>query len=194
MRVVMRPLGILGILTCIAAAGATAQGPHRRQGFWAGFGIGYGSANTSCDDCTSGPRVGGYTAWLKAGGTLNPSVRLGVLADGWSHISSGVTETMGNLTASVFLYPRASSGFFLTGGAGFSDYRLDTSPSITGTGWGFTVGLGYDLRIGGELSLTPVANYGWGGVGDLSYGDGGGFYTTGWKQNYLDFSLGLTFH
>src|SRR5438132_135618 len=118
---------------------------------------------------------------------------LGALVDGWTHTTGGATETMANLTASIFYYPRVSSGFFLTGGAGFSDYRVNTAPSITGTGWGFTAGAGYDLRVGPELSLTPVATYGWGSIGDLSYSDGV-FYTSGWKQNFLDFSLSLTFH
>ena len=189
----MRFGGILGVLVCVTGAGAAAQYRQTRRGFWAGFGLGYGSANIVCESCISGPRVGGYTAWVKAGGTLSPSVRLGALVDGWTHTTGGATETMANLTASIFYYPRVSSGFFLTGGVGFSDYRVNTDPSINGTGWGFTAGVGYDLRVGRALSLTPVATYGWGSVGDLSYSDGA-FYTSGWKQNFLDFSLGLTFH
>src|SRR5438128_4192069 len=64
--------GILVVLVCVTGAGAAAQYRQTRQGFWAGFGVGYGSANIACDSCISGPRVGGYTAWVKAGGTLSP--------------------------------------------------------------------------------------------------------------------------
>lgn len=56
-----------------------AHGAHRREGFWIGFGAGYGSASVSasCDGC-SGDREGSFTGFLKLGGTLNPQVLLGV--------------------------------------------------------------------------------------------------------------------
>src|SRR2546422_9237870 len=67
----------------------------------------------------------------------------------WAHSDgTGNTETMSNVTASVYLYPKAKSGFFLTGGLGFSNYYVNSSPSFDGTGWGFTAGAGYDIRVG----------------------------------------------
>ncbi len=194
MSVNIRCVVILGALLLVTGNAASAQYPQARRGFWFGFGLGYGSGNSTCDNCLSGPRVSSNTAWIKAGGTLNPRVRLGGLIDGWSNSSGGTTETMANLTASVYLYPRPATGFFVTGGLGFSNYRVDTSPAITGTGWGLTVGVGYDVRVGREVSLTPAASYGYGSVGDIVVGAGGGTYATGWTQNFLDFGLGITFH
>ncbi len=63
-----------------------------------------------------------------------------------------------------------------------------------GTGWGFTAGVGYDIRVGRNVSLTPVANFVYGGVGDLNVSGGGAPFATGWKQNVVDFGLGVTFH
>jgi len=192
MRTAARIFAAAGLLS-VAAPAARAQYPPRRNGFWIGFGLGYGSANVTCDSCGSGSRTGGVTAFLKLGGTPSRNLLIGGAINGWSHESGGATETMANVTASLYYYPAARSGLFLTGGLGFSDYRVDTSPSVEGTGWGFTAGVGYDSRVGRNVSLTPVANFVYGGVGDLSV-SGGGTFATGWKQNVVDFGLGVTFH
>jgi len=181
--------GLLGV----TAPAARAQYPQRREGFWIGFGLGYGTANVTCDTCVSGSRTGGVTAFLKLGGTPSRNLLIGGAINGWSHQSGDATETMGNVTASLYYYPVASGGLFLTGGLGFSDYHVDTSPSYDGTGWGFTAGLGYDIRVGRNVSLTPVVDYIYGGVGDVSVSGGGGTFT-GWRQNVVDFGLGVTFH
>src|SRR5258708_33453109 len=99
---------------------------------------------------------------------------------------------MTNLTASVYLYPQAKSGLFVTGGLGFSNYHVNTSPSFDGTGWGFTGGVGYDIRVGRDISLTPVVNYVYGGGGGVNQeGPGGAF--SGGKRNGLGAGLGVTF-
>jgi len=193
MRIVARVVALGGVLVAVAPP-AEAQYPQRREGFWIGFGLGYGSANITCDSCGSGPRTGGVTAFVKLGGTPSRNLLIGGAINGWSHSSGGATETIGNVTASLFYYPVAASGLFLSGGLGFSSYNVDTSPSITGTGWGFTAGVGYDVRVGRNVSLTPVANFVYGGVGELGVSGGGGTFATGWKQNVVDFGLGVTFH
>src|SRR6266702_8686454 len=152
--------GLLGV----TAPTARAQYPQRREGFWIGFGLGYGSANVTCDTCVSGPRTGGVTAFLKLGGTPSRNLLIGGAINGWSHTSGGATETIGNVTASLYYYPVAASGLFLSGGLGFSTYNVNTSPSITGTGWGFTACVGYDVRVGRNVSLSPVANFVYGVV------------------------------
>src|SRR5205807_2694432 len=51
MRAVTRFLGILGVLAVAGPRWAAAQHPQTREGFWIGFGFGYGSAKPSCDGC-----------------------------------------------------------------------------------------------------------------------------------------------
>ncbi len=142
--------------TCAASA-AQAQYPQRRDGFWIGFGLGYGSANVSCDN---------------------------------------FTETIANVTASIYFYPQARGGFFLTGGVGFSGYHANTVPSSDGTGWGFTGGAGYDIRVGRDVSLTPVVNFVYGALADFDVPvSGGGIVRArNWRQNVVDLGLGVTFH
>jgi len=185
---------VVALLTacCCAAAAARAQYPQRRDGFWIGFGLGYGSADVYCDNCNPGPRTGGVTAFLKLGGSPSRNVLIGGTVHGWSRETGGVTEAMGNVTGSVFYYPAATSGFFLSGGLGFSGYTLDTSPSVDASGWGFTGGVGYDIRVGRNVSLTPVVNYVYGGLEDFDVPGIG--LARGWKQNVIDLGLGVTFH
>src|SRR5438128_7957964 len=153
MTTLARVLGLLAVLTTSASV-ARAQYPQRREGFWIGFGLGYGSANITCDSCGSGPRTGGVTAFVKLGGTPSRNLLIGGAINGWSHSSGGATETIGNVTASLYYYPVAASGLFLSGGLGFSSYNVTTSPSFTGTGGGVTAGRGYAVRVGLNVALT----------------------------------------
>ena len=171
---------------------ARAQYPQRHDGFWLGFGLGYGSAGVTCDGCNRVSNQGGVTGFVKLGGAPSRSLLIGAAINGWAHSDGSATESMANITASLYLYPQRRSGFFVTGGLGFSNYHINSEPSWDGTGWGFTVGAGYDLRFGRDVSLTPVVNYFWGGVGDVNRG--GGTVFTGWKQHVLDVGLGVTFH
>ncbi len=188
-----RIVALLAAFSCAASA-ARAQYPQRRDGFWIGFGLGYGSANIKCDQCVDSSGVGGVTGFVKLGGTPSRNVLIGGAINVWAHSDgTGNTETMSNVTASVYLYPEAKSGFFLTGGLGFSNYYVNSSPSFDGTGLGFTAGAGYDIRVGRNVSLTPVVNYVYGRVGDVNE-SGVGRFATGWEQHVIDFGLGVTFH
>src|SRR2546425_11022474 len=97
MRIVARLIALGGVLLTVAPA-ARAQYPQRREGFWIGFGLGYGSANIDCDNCASGARTGGVTAFLKLGGTPSRNVLIGGAINGWSHASGGGTRPRGERT------------------------------------------------------------------------------------------------
>lgn len=49
MRGIVRSLGMAGMFALCAAGSALAQHPQRREGFWIGFGFGYGSADVKSD-------------------------------------------------------------------------------------------------------------------------------------------------
>ncbi len=187
-----RVVALLAAFSC-AASGARAQYPQRHDGFWIGFGLGYGWANITCDNCVDSSSVGGITGFVKLGGAPSRHLLVGGAINGWAHSDGAATEALTNVTASLYLYPAARSGFFLTGGVGLSNYHVNSTPSFNGTGWGFTAGAGYDVRVGRDLSLTPVVNYVYGGVGNVNQ-SGVGTAATGWKQHVIDFGLGVTFH
>ena len=187
-----------GLLLLLASPRAWAGHPQERQGFWIGFGVGYGSADASadCEGC-SGDREGSFTGSFKLGGTLNERVLLGFEGNGWIKEVDDATLTLGSFTGTVTFYPQASGGFFLKGGVGLSYVDTEVSEgsftaSLSKTGWGVLAGIGYDLRVGRNLSLTPCVNFYYGQPGDLDFE--GELALGGWKQNVISFELGLTFH
>ena len=188
----LRSLTAAVALALMGASVGAAQHPQVRQGFWIGFGFGYGSSNVSCDGCPSAGRESGGAGFIKLGGTLNDKWLLGGEINAWTKSSGGVTADLGNVSFAAYLYPRPKSGFFVKGGVGFATTRLHNSGTADANGYGFVLGLGYDIRVGTNISITPVGNFYFGSDGDLK--ESGTTLETGWKHNVYDFGLGITFH
>ncbi len=136
--------------------------PQTREGFFIGFGLGYGSLG--CSTCNGGRKAGGIL-YLKLGGTVNERVLLGLEGNIWSKWQwppagerAGVTLTSNILAAVIQFYPSAESGLFLKGGAGPATLDVGGSPTIE-SGFGFIGGLGFDARVGSNFSVSPYANY-----------------------------------
>lgn len=144
------------LLAGLAALPLAGQHPQTRSGIWFNAGMGYGSLG--CDDC--GSREGSWSGGLALGGTLSQKVLLGVGTNGWTKSEDGATLTVGTLTALIRFYPSRTGGFFLLGGLGLGTVHvsLDGFGSDSETGAGAVVGLGYDFRIGRNVSFTPFWN------------------------------------
>jgi hypothetical protein len=104
----------------------------------------------------------------------------------WTKSEAGTTITAGNVSLAADYYPQPAGGLFLSAGLGFSRGEASSGGSSAGnTGPGFTIGGGYDVRVGANTSITPVANWAWG------HPRGG---TNGYSQNFFQFGMGVTFH
>ncbi|MDQ3223303.1 MAG: hypothetical protein M3Q75_07530 [Gemmatimonadota bacterium] len=169
----LRAIGFSAILAVLLAGSASAQQAQTRQGFWISGGLGYGSLG--CDGCD---RVGAPSGYLKLGGTLRENILLGVETNGWTKSELGARLTMGNVSGAVYWYPMTTNGLFVKAGAGYS--VLDDSFSST-SGFGLLGGVGYDVRVSRNLSVTPVANWFRGSF------DGG-------SANVLQIGMGVTSH
>jgi len=215
MRSTVVLLATLCLLSVVGAGALSAQNPHTRAGFWIGFGFGWASLSGGCDDVASSPgfcdavgeRQGTFAAYLMMGGTLSPHLRLGGEAYsliGLRDFAAGTvsgekTLTIGNnLALALYYYPMVKSGLFLKGGVGTAWYvEADSEAESASIDWssfglGLILGAGYDLRIGGNTSLTPLFTFGWGGGGDLK--SAGIPVGQNWSHTYFSFALGLTFH
>jgi hypothetical protein len=149
-----RVLSFALVMLVIVSSSLSAQ--NTRKGFWFNAGLGYGSLG--CDDCDD--REGGLSGGLSVGGTLGAHWLLGVGTSGWSKEENGVKLETGTLDFRVRFYPSATGGFFLTGGVGFGTIyaKVDGFGSDRENGAGMLLGLGYDARIGKNVSLTPFWN------------------------------------
>ena len=169
----LRAIGFSAFFAILLASSASAQQTQTRQGFWIGGGLGYGSLG--CDGCD---RVGAPSGYLKLGGTLRQNILLGVETNGWTKSEFGNRLTMGNVSGAVYWYPMTTNGMFVKAGAGYS--VLDNGFAST-SGFGLLGGVGYDVRVGRNLSITPVANWFRGSF------DGG-------SANVLQIGMGVTSH
>ena len=161
----------------VAGVGEAAR--HAREGFWIGFGFGAGSLG--CEGCDD--RETGFSGYLKLGSTINPHVLLGAETNGWVKSEDGVNFMHGNLSAVAYLYPSVTNGFYLKGGLGVATNRIEAGDFGTASerGPGAVLGIGYDIRIRNNLSLTPYANA------------LGGKFDSG-NTNLIQLGLGFTWH
>ena len=205
--------------TQAAQAEAPAPREPKHEGPWMGFGLGYGFADVSCTDafflvCDHTESAGGVTGLLTIGWTLTPKWLLGVEANFWSGHSDPrsssepddffliTAPTLGNVSISGYFYPSRSRGFFVKAGAGLSLHATSREGVSTSRGWGWTAGLGYDLRVARSMSLTPVASYQFASIGaaDLFTSEGVPPELAelnsahGLKHHVIDVGLRITLH
>jgi len=161
----MRLLGLVpGLVTASLLAGplaAQTAAPRaaQHQGFWIGFGLGGG---TNFADFADGARAG-VGAYLRMGGSVSQRLLLGGEIIGWGRNRNGATFSESGITATGLFYP-APAGLFLKVGAGFAGWATSASSAgatTTQTAGGFagTLGLGYDLQVGGNLFVTPNVDF-----------------------------------
>ena len=95
----------------------------------------------------------------------------------------GFTITAGTLVVGARFYPSIDGGFFLLGGLGIGrlDIKIDGFGSAGETGSGAILGLGWDIRVAPNVSLTPF----WNGIG-IKVTDG--------DANFGQIGIGLTIH
>jgi hypothetical protein len=178
----LRVTGLCALLTAALVTSAFAQKAQTRDGFWVGGGMGYGSLGLSCEICGDVGRTGGLSGYAKLGGTLRQNILLGVEMNGWTKSEGAGRVTMGNFSGAAYWYPMPTQGLFLKAGAGYAVLSTDDgTENVSDTGFGFLGGVGYDVRVGRNLSITPVANWFRGGF------EGG-------SANVLQFGVGVTSH
>jgi hypothetical protein len=132
--------------------------PQVRQGFWISVGFGVGVYELNCDGC-SFERAIDKSGNLRMGGSVSQKVLVGGEVMAWSHYADGVDEWGGALTAVMLYYPSSSGGLFLKGGLGVGGYDASGYGwQQTATGLALSGGLGYDLRLATNFSVTPYLN------------------------------------
>ena len=155
MSSMVRRLMAVAAILMLAVPAASAQHPQVREGFW--WSIGLGGGSLGCENCDD--RESGGAATLSFGGTVSDHVLLAGTLSGWGKNENDATLTVGLTTFTVRYYPSATGGFWLTAGLGVgsTDLTIGDNPTITfsESGFGGLAGLGYDIRVGRMISITP---------------------------------------
>ena len=186
------------ILVCILlisiffiTATAPAEEHHIRDGFWGGIDAGAGFLKQSFDE---GDEDGtSFFLGFKGGYTINPHFLIGLELSGWLIETSDQycfygycsDPSEGEGIMQIFLisryYPSQESGLFAKAGGGYVEHWNNRSgESRSKSGWGLTVGGGYDFLLNENVALSPFATF--------SYGK-----TENWDYRAITFGLGVTF-
>jgi hypothetical protein len=158
----MRAILTTVVLTALVAATASAQGA-RYRGYWGSLGLGGGARIVSSDGGTE--TTGGGAMTLRMGGKLSDVLLVGGEVGGWGTQEDEVFVGRGNWTLTAVAFPAGQLGLFVKGGFGGAtvravDYRAVGEPTgISKTGFGTTLGVGYDIPIATGASLTPGVDF-----------------------------------
>lgn len=184
MRRFLLAFALLGLITSAAAA---QDASPSRSGFWLNVGFGWGSADFDCEGCDA-DRESGVTGQIALGGTLSPQLLIGVESNGWYEDEDGIKSLLGTSFAAVaYYYPIVGRNLMLKGGVGLASYLFDNGSLEDDQGIGVLGGVGYDVPIGTNVSITPVATYQYGFMGDAN-----GLENV--TQNVISLAATLTFH
>jgi hypothetical protein len=158
------------LLFLINSTGWSAPQPARR-GFWASLQLGYGSVQRTADQEPRDQQDTFAMSYI-LGGTVTSYLRLGLELNGWLLEPYDVWDPAKGVGISqtfviMQVYPGRSSGIFLKAGGGRSTFSDSHPTGFNSSGWGATVGLGYDLPLPKNILLTAVINYSNGGLGSV---------------------------
>lgn len=192
---------------------ASASFPQLRHGFWLSVGLGYGRLDFSCgggtdpwdstppaETCPEAGRARATLLFLRAGYTLSQQVLLGVSVDAWGRVGS--SDGAVDLGVAVRGYPVRSRGLFAEAGVSRSEFGTHgVGPDEVGRGVGLVAGIGWDLRVDTNMSLSPVIHLHYGYQGDtgmptvIHFPDGSRLaLRTRVHETLVTFGLALTFH
>jgi hypothetical protein len=138
-----------------------------RDSWYIGFGVGSGGGNVTFNGVSESMGMGLSSPTkvfinFKVGATLTPNLLLGLDIAGFrvdgNALGATVGEQISTYSAMVTWFPM-ERGFFLRGGAGLSNFRVDLvgfggTGSADVDGVNLTVGAGYAFWIGRSFNLT----------------------------------------
>ena len=157
MRCALLAMTMLGVALPLAAQNGPA-----RSGFGMSFGLGWGSAGVTCEDCEFEieERTEGLAGYVRVGGFATSRLFLGVEGIGWLKNSDGIERRIAAISFVTIGYPSAQAGFFLRGGFGGVRAVIENEfAALVGEGLTWQIGAGYDIGIGGSAAITPYLTY-----------------------------------
>lgn len=162
----MRPKFIIAMAVTLAAADAYAAG------VWGGVELGAGSVRHTTDSTYTDSTW--YVAF-KGGYVVSEGMLLGMEIGGYTLEAGDLWDSsQGEGISQVFVigqyyFGPSRGGWYAKGGGGYVSYWNNRPDGREDTGWGATLGLGYDWRTDGFGTLGPIVSVGYGRAGALDH-------------------------
>ena len=174
---------------------ARGQGSATVRPWWVVAEFGEGQLQLTSDQ-VSGKRHTTFALGFSGGHTLGDHARIGLEANGWllqafNLHDPTVGESVSNVAAVVDVFPIRSSPFFLRGGTGAAFYENRRPNASGGSGWCWSAGAGYEVRISKNFGLAPMAMYSSGRLGDVRNAT---TTETGRSYSVVEFKAAFIFH
>jgi hypothetical protein len=166
-----RTVAVLALLAVTAGAFAplAAQGrrdrgivelgaPATRGGFFITGGLGAGAEQYKFDgDAGFSDKLTKPTVMLRLGGTPNANVRVGAEFFGWGSDEPDGFESFGTALLAFQFFPIKDQGLFFkaAGGVASSQVEFNNGATTTETGFGWSLGAGYDIQLSRSFGLGP---------------------------------------
>jgi hypothetical protein len=153
------------IYTICFAAPAFAERPHRRSGFFIGFGVGGGGARWE----ESSGRNGGGVGNFRVGYAVAPGWTVGLESSSWlkreDAAGIGSLTLVYNVSTLGATYFPWNGGAFVKGGIGFATASFEDIGYLPGignsklevdqSGLGFIAAAGYEWRLTDKFAIGP---------------------------------------
>ena len=145
---------------------------YTRGGFWAGWQGGHGSLHRSSSESPSS-KTDCFTMAFKLGYTPVPPVRLGIELGGWLVEAGNLNnpekgEGLAQYNLILQVYPRFVDRLYLRAGGGPAVYWNNHPLQFGSSGWGGTLGAGYEIPVERKVSVTPEFHYSEGTLADVN--------------------------
>ena len=170
----MRQALAIFIIIGIASLGgkpAHAQINQNLRAWWIGGEIGEGQLSLSSDQIHR-DRTPTFALGVFGGHRLRDQARVGLEMNGWLLQASNlndptVGEGVSNVLGVIDVFPTRKIPLFIRGGGGLAMYQNNRPGESGGTGWSWTGGAGYEVRISERLGVAPIVEYAYGRFDDV---------------------------
>src|SRR5262249_5591627 len=140
-----------------------------RDGFYMGCGLGGGTGAVSISGnglTATSDRQGGAVGSLRFGWSVAPKFSVGMESNAWTRTIDGDRVSFSVATLAGTFYPNPDQGFYMRAGVGGGNQKWtssagSTTVSASKNGFGFTTGMGYEMRLTPHWSIGPALDFGY---------------------------------
>ena len=186
---------IVGVILATPVSYAQARLAPTDRPWWLGLELGDGQIKLTSDQST-GARNPAFALGFVGGHSLGNRARIGLEVNGWLLQSfnlnnPAIGESVSNVLGIVDVFPIRKTPLFLRAGAGLALYQNSRPGGFNGSGWSWTAGAGYEIRLTESFGLAPTVDYAAGSLGDVRNAI---TVQTGRRYSVIEFKAAILWH